>query len=163
MSPSNLEMKVGTIKNYNNEIVLSTNDQELWWNKTANLPANATSYTDVSGTPTRKANPGPKIPLAAQGKPIMGALGRPMTIPTEKQAQKVYKTKHEAITNVTTDSHQQSLIKPDSHQIPKKPDQHSVLSSTTQKTVAEHENHKTALIVRSIVLGLVALLIYESY
>ena len=72
MSPSNLEMKVGTIKNYNNEIVLSTNDQELWWNKTANLPANATFYTDVSGTPTRKADPGPKIPLAAQGKPIMG-------------------------------------------------------------------------------------------
>ena len=62
MSPSDLEMQVGAIKNYNNEFVLSTDDQELWWNKTVNLPANATSYTDVSGTPTRKADPGPKIP-----------------------------------------------------------------------------------------------------
>ena len=88
-----------------------------------------------------KADPGPKLPFAAQGKTIIGALGMPMTIPTEKQVQKIYKTKHEAITNVTTDSHQKSLLKPDSHKIPKKPDPHSVLSSTTQMTVAEHENH----------------------
>ena len=132
MSPSNLQMQVGTIKNYNNEIVLSIDDQKLWWNKTVNLPANATSYTDVSGTPTCKADPGPKLPLAAQGKTIIGALGMPMMIPTEKQAQKIYKTKHEAITIVTTDSHQKSLIKPDSHQISKKHDPHSELSSTTQ-------------------------------
>ena len=92
MVPSNMELQIGSIKDYNNEIILSTHDQKLWWNETVNLPANATSYSgDVSGTPTHKSTPEvtstvlskpqkPDIPSAAQGKTEIGAFGMPITI-----------------------------------------------------------------------------------
>ena len=100
---SNMELRIGTIEGYNNKVILSTLNQKLWWNANVNLPANATSYSgDVSGTPTHKSTPhttptGPQKPLkldippAVQGKTIIGALGMPIMIPTQKQAKKYIK------------------------------------------------------------------------
>ena len=103
MAPSNMELRIGTIQGYNNKIILSTHDQKLWWNATVNLSADATSYSgNVSGTTTKKSTPEvlskpqkPDIPSAVQGKTEIGAWGMPITIPTQKQADEIYKKKKE--------------------------------------------------------------------
>ena len=104
MAPSNMELQIGTIQGYNNKIILSTHDQKLWWNATVNLSADATSYSgNVSGTTTKKSTPEvtlptvlskpqkPDIPPAVKGKTEIGAFGMPITIPTQKQADEIYK------------------------------------------------------------------------
>ena len=102
MAPSNMELRIGTIQGYNNKIILSTHDQKLWWNATVNLSADATSYSgNVSGTTTKKSTPEvptvlskpqkPNIPTVVQGKTEIGAWGMPITIPTQKQADEIYK------------------------------------------------------------------------
>ena len=108
MAPSNMELRIGTIQGYNNKIILSTHDQKLWWNATVNLAADATSYSgNVSGTTTKKSTPEvtlptvlskpqkPDIPPAVQGKTEIGAFGMPITIPTQKQADEIYKKRIE--------------------------------------------------------------------
>ena len=105
MTPSNMELRIGTIQGYNNKIILSTHDQKLWWNATVNLSADATSYSgNVSGTTTKKSTPEvlskpqkPDIPPAVQGKTEIGAWGMPITIPTQKQADEIYKKKNRTI------------------------------------------------------------------
>ena len=58
MAPSDMELRIGTIQNYNNKIILSNHDQKLWWNATVNLSADATSFSgDVRGTTTRNSTP----------------------------------------------------------------------------------------------------------
>ena len=104
MAPSNMELRIGTIQGYNNKIILSTHDQKLWWNATVNLSADATSYSgNVTGTTTKKSTPEvtlptvlskpqkPDIPPAVKGTPEIGAFGMPITIPTQKQADELYK------------------------------------------------------------------------
>ena len=137
MAPSGMELRIGTIEGYNNKIILSTHDQKLWWNATVNLPAKATPYSgDVSGPPTHKSTAaahttpaGPQKPLkpdispAVQGKKIIGTLGMPITIPTQKQAEKIYEKKKKKKrteqyrkikdtygSTITPDPHQMSLI-----------------------------------------------------
>ena len=123
MAPSGMELRIGTIEGYNNKIILSTHDQKLWWNATVNLPAKATPYSgDVSGPPTHKSTAaahttpaGPQKPLkpdispAVQGKKIIGTLGMPITIPTQKQAEKIYEKKKKKKKNRTISQNQRHL------------------------------------------------------
>ena len=96
----------------------------------------------------------PKISLAVQGKKIIGALGMPITIPTQKQADKTYEKRTEQYHKIKdtygstiTDSHQMSFVPLKA--TPVSPDTQTI--TETPKTVAEmHENNKTALIVGSI-------------
>ena len=132
MAPCDMELRIETIQGYNNKIILSRHDQKLWWNATVNLSADATSYSgDVSGTTTWKSIPEADtsptvlskpqkhdIPPAAQGKTEIGAFGMPITIPTQKQADKIYKKRTEQYhkikdtygPTITPDPHQMSLI-----------------------------------------------------
>ena len=147
MAPSNMELRIGTIEGYNNEIILSTHDQKLWWNATVNLPASATSYSDdVSGTKARKSTP------ATHTTPHT----TPHTAPTDPQ-----KPLKLDISPVA----QGKKIKPSLSDTAKAPIiETSKTASAVSTAVAEtHENNKTALIVGSIVIGSVALLIYEIY
>ena len=199
MAPSNMELRIGTIQGYNNKIILSTHDQKLWWNATVNLSADATSYSgNVSGTTTKKSTPEvptvlskpqkPDIPPAVQGKIEIGAWGMPITIPTQKQADEIYKKRIEQYhkikdtygPTITPDPHQMSLIpkttsdpqlltKSGTHKkikhdpaipAPKSANQPAL---ETQSTTETHENNKTALILGSIIVGSVALIIYEIY
>ena len=94
-----------------------------------NLSADATSYSgNVSGTTTKKSTPEvptvlskpqkPDIPPAVQGKTEIGAWGMPITIPTQKQADEIYKKRIEQYhkikdtygSTITPDPHQMSLI-----------------------------------------------------
>ena len=109
MAPSNMELRIGVIQGYNNKIILSTHDQKLQWNSTVNLSADATSYSgDMKGTTNRKSTPEadtsptvlskpqkPDIPFAAQCKTEIGAFGMPITIPTQKQTDEIYKKRTE--------------------------------------------------------------------
>ena len=164
-----------------------------------NLSADATSYScNVSGTTTKKSTPEvptvlskpqkPNIPTAVQGKTEIGAWGMPITIPTQKQADEIYKKRIEQYhkikgtygSTITPDPHQMSLIpkttsdpqlltKFGTHKkikhnpatpTPKSADQPTL---ETQSTAETHENNKTALILGSIIVGSVALIIYEIY
>ena len=70
-----------------------------------NLSADATSYSgNVSGTTTKKSAPEvlskpqkPGISTAVQGKTEIGAWGMPITIPTQTQADEIYKKKNRTI------------------------------------------------------------------
>ena len=110
-----------------------------------NLPASATSYSDdVSGTKTRKSTP----------------HTTPHTTP--KDPQKPLKL------DISPAAHG-NKIKPSLSDTAKVPiietsKTASAVSTAVSTAVAEtHENNKTALIVGSIVIGSVALLIYEIY
>ena len=112
----------------------------------------------------------------------------PITIPTQKQADEIYKKRIEQYhkikgtygPTITPDPHQMSLIpktasdpqlftKSGTHKkikhdpatpTPKSADQPTL---ETQSTAETHENNKTALILWSIIVGSVALIIYEIY
>ena len=207
MAPSNMELWIGTIQGYNNKIILSTHDQKLWWNATVNLSADATSYSgNVSGTTTKKSTPEvptvlskpqkPNIPTAVQGKTEIGAWGMSITIPTQKQADEIYKKRIEQYhkikgtygPTITPDPHQMSLIpktvsapssKSGTHKkikhdpaTHKSADPQDTISGTHKsadqptlgvQSTETHENNKTALILGSIIVGSVALIIYEIY
>ena len=206
MAPSNMELRIGTIQGYNNKIILSTHDQKLWWNATVNLSADATSYSgNVSGTTTKKSTPEvptvlskpqkPDISPAVQGKTVIGAWGMPITIPTQKQADEIYKKRIEQYhkikdtygPTITPDPHQMSLTpktvsapssKSGTHKKIKhdpathKSDPQDTISGTHKpadqptlgvQSTETHENNKTALILGSIIVGSVALIIYEIY
>ena len=97
-----------------------------------NLSADATSYNgDVSGTTTQKSIPeadtSPTVlskpqkpdppPPAAHGKTEIGAFGMPITIPSQKQAEKYIKKDRTISQNkdtygptITPDPYQMSLI-----------------------------------------------------
>ena len=160
-----------------------------------NLSADATSYSgNVSGTTTKKSTPEvptvlskPDIPPAVQGKTEIGAFGMPITIPTQKQADEIYKKRIEQYhkikgtygPTITPAPHQMSLIpktasdpqlftKSGTHKKikhdPATPAPKSADQLTLETPTAEtHENNKTALILGSIIVGSVALIIYEIY
>ena len=151
MAPSNMELRIGTIEGYNDKIILSTHDQKLWWNATVNLPASATSYSDdISGTKTRKSTP------MAHTTPHT----TPHTAPTAPQ---------KPLKLDISPAAQGKKIKPNLSDTAKAPIIEtskiaSAAASAVSTAIAEtHENNKTALIVGSIVIGSVALLIYEIY
>ena len=199
-----MELRIGTIQGYNNKIILSTHDQKLWWNATVNLSADATSYSGhVSGTTTKKSTPEvlskpkkPDIPTAVQGKTEIGAFGMPITIPTQKQEDEIYKKRMEQYhkikdtygPTITPDPHQMSLIPKTVSDPPSKSGTHKKIKHDTathksadpQDTISgthksadqpalgvqsteTHENNNTALILGSIIVGSVALIIYEIY
>ena len=117
-------------------IILSTHDQKLWWNATVDLSADATSYSGgVSGTTTRKSTPEVtstvlskpqkhNIPPAAQSKTEIGAFGMPITIPTQKQADEIYKKRTEQY-HKTKDTYGPTIT-PDPHQMPLIPKAHLI-------------------------------------
>ena len=151
MAPSNMELRIGTIEGYNNKIILSTHDQKLWWNATVNLAASATSYSDdVSGAKTRKSTP------AAHTTPHT----TPHTAPTAPQKP----LKLDISLAAQGKQIKPSLSETAKAQVIETSKIASATASAVYTAVAEtHENNKTALIVGSIVIGSVALLIYEIY
>ncbi len=58
MSPSNMELRIGTIKDYNNEIVVATDQQELGLNDNINIkPVPPKQYPELQGTKTKQTQP----------------------------------------------------------------------------------------------------------
>ena len=134
----------------------------------------------------------PNTPTAVQGKTVIGAWGMPITIPNKKQADEIYKKRIEQYhkikdtygPTITPDPHQMSLIpktvsSPSSKSGTHKKIKHDPAThksdpiSGTHKSADQptlgvqstetHENNKTALILGSIIVGSVALIIYEIY
>ena len=60
MTPSNLEMQIGIIEGYNNNIIIATDDQVLGVNPDANLVKLKKTVPKLEGTPTPKSIPEPK-------------------------------------------------------------------------------------------------------
>ena len=55
MCPSDMELQIGTITDYNNEIVIATNQQELGVNNDVNTkPVPPKPSTQLQGTPTKQ-------------------------------------------------------------------------------------------------------------
>ena len=163
-----MELRIGTIQGYNNKIILSTNDQKLWSNATVNLSVDATSYSgNVSGTTTKQSTP--DISPAAQAKTEIGALGMPITIPSKKQAAETHKKTEQYHKTVSAPPlTKSSTPKPADPQDTIFGTQKSVADrpttlETPKSTAETHENNKTALILGCIIVGSVALIIYEFF
>ena len=58
MPPSNMELQIGTIEDYNNEIVIATKTQDLGLNNEVNVkPVPPKPTHNVQGTPTKQSHP----------------------------------------------------------------------------------------------------------
>ena len=115
-----------------------------------NLSADATSYSgNVNGTTTKKSAPEvlskpqkPDIPTAVQAKTEIGAWGMPITIPTQKQADEIYKKRIEQYhkikgtcgSTITPDPHQMSLIPKTVSDPPSKSGTHKKINMSPQHT-----------------------------
>ena len=143
-----------------------------------NLSADATSYSgNVSGTATKKSTI--DILPAAQAKTEIGALGMTITIPPKKQAAEIHKKRTEQYHKTISAPSLTKFSTPKiiNHDPASKPADPQDTISGTQKSVADqtttlespksttetHENNKTALILGNIIVGSVALIIYEIY
>ena len=67
MSPSNMELRIGTIQDYNNKIVVATDNQELGLNNGVNVqPIPPKQITELKGTPTKQTQPVQPIKVSKQ-------------------------------------------------------------------------------------------------
>jgi hypothetical protein len=62
MSPSNMELRIGEIQNYNNKIIVATDYQKLGLNNDVNIQTiKPIQHTEIKGTPTKKSLPEPQV------------------------------------------------------------------------------------------------------
>ena len=61
MAPSDMELRIGEIQNYNNKIIVATDYQKLGLNNDVNIqPIPTIIHTEIKGTPTKKSLQEPK-------------------------------------------------------------------------------------------------------
>ena len=151
MCPSDMELQIGTIADYNNEIVIATDAQELGLNNGVNTkPIPPKQQTQLQGTPTKQTQEEPAY--YKKYKDYAKQHGLPdnwtyMCIQNPGYFEQWVK------------SHTQPLQEQKNNQHPT-----PVAITQEQKNNAiQHEDNKTAIIVGGIAVGLTALIIYEIY
>ena len=142
MSPSSMELRNGTMQDYNNEIVIATNIQDLGLNHDVNVkPVSPKQTQTVQGTATKQSHPNldyrkQVIDYAkAHNLPqswIDGCSAEPGDLTRWVEGHKKY-------------SHS---LQPSTTTVPPSINEH-------------HENNKTALIVGSIVVDIIAITLYK--
>jgi hypothetical protein len=168
MCPSDMELRIGTIQDYNNEIVIATDAQELGLNNGVNTkPTPPKPNTIVQGTSTKRY---------FSEQPDFDKYARQHGMPSDwllwakkypDQGQRwINEHPNQPLIN-------QSVSPPVSTQPVNQPvnQQHTAVKTqpvvpnppTIKKETQQHEDNKTALIVGSIVIGLTALIMYEIY
>ena len=160
MSPSNMELRIGTIQDYNNKIVIASEGLTLGLNDETNtVPIPPRSTATVEGTKTKQTHPEPVKPAV---KPAAQVVVVSLTPKYRKQVQS-YADTHNLpqswVDGISSDPARFTrwLVARDKEQHPDQPLPDEYTSSE------QHENNKTTLIVGGIVLGLTALIIYQIY
>ena len=174
MSPSNMELRIGTIQDYNNKIVIANEGEGLTLglnDETNTVPIPPRPTATVEGTKTKQTHPEltPAKPAAkpaghaAQAvKPAAQAVVVSLTPEYRKQVQSyadIHNLPQSWVDGISSDParFKRWLAARDKEQHPDQPLPDEYTSSE------QHENKKTTLIVGGIVLGLTALIIYEIY
>ena len=133
MSPSDMILQIGTVVGYNNEIVIATENQKLGFNSDVNVKP----VEPTTQPTTIEGTPTKKQPepksITPKPKPI---IPKPKPIIPKPIIPKP----------IIQDSQTKDQPEPQ-----------------TINEAEQHEDNKTALIVGSIVIGIVALTIYEIY
>ena len=167
MSPSDMELRIGELKDYNNKIVVATNQQELGLNNDVNtVPIPPKPTMKLEGTPTKQAQPVQlsafdynkiKTYAARNGLSkewITKAANTPgfFNSYVKQHAKYLISWRPQVEFTTTTTPIQPTATKTTKQMIPNE-----------KKVAIQHEDNKTSLIVGSITIGLAALLIYEIY
>ena len=152
MSPSNMELRIGTIQDYNNKIVIATEGLTLGLNDETNtVPIPPRSTATVEGTKTKQTYP---EPAAAGYKKQVQAYAKDHNLP-QNWVDKI---------SADPDSFERYLADRSMEDIMQPGAQHPVQPAPGKPTTSEqHEDKKNTLIIGGIVLGLTALIIYEIY
>ena len=183
MSPSDMELQIGTIKDYNNEIVIATDQQELGLNNNVNAKAVPTKITQpIQGTSTKppKQNVTNRTPEEIEYntdiKDII-AYSQKNNMPTtwvwwaknhQSQARDQIKTGNSnAYHNFMKSQGLEDPVKPVQHTVqqpvqtvqPVQPVQQA--QPLQSQTHDDHENNKTALIIGSVVVGSTLIYLYR--
>lgn len=165
MCPSDMELQIGTIVDYNNEIVIARETQELGLNNGVNTkPIPPKQNISLKGTPTKQTQEEPEY--YQKYKDYAKQHGLPNTWvdmciqkpgyfeqwvnPKNNLAQGESKMKVQQLIKLEETAHN---------------NQHSTSVAITQeqkKDAIQHEDNKTALIVGSIVIGITSLIIYKN-
>ena len=178
MSPSNMELRIGTIQDYNNKIVIANEGEglTLGLNDEANtVPIPPRSTATVEGTKTKLTPVKPAAKPAGHAaqavKPAAQAVVVSLTPEYRKQVQS-YADTHNLPQSwddgISSDParFKRWLAARDKEQHPDQPLPDEYTSSEqheNKKKKKKKKKKKTTLIVGGIVLGLTALIIYEIY
>ena len=90
MSPSNMELRIGTIQDFNNKIVIANEGESLTLglnDETNTVPIPPRSTATVEGTKTKQTHPEPVKPAAQAVKPNAQAVVASLTPEYHKQVQ----------------------------------------------------------------------------
>ena len=161
MCPSDMELQIGTIADYNNEIVIATDAQELGLNNGVNTkPIPPKQNITLKGTPTKQTQEEPvyykkyKDYAKQHGLPDNWTYMCIQNPGYFEQWVKSHTQKNNPIQHPIT---QEQNNNPVQHPIP------VTITQEQKNNAIQHEDNKTALIVGSIVIGLTALIMYEIY
>ena len=140
MSPSNMELRIGTVQDYNNEIVIATDAQDLGLNDGVNTKSIPPKQThNVQGTPTRA----PKVRALAQTPSQVIAQGLEQMLTTDCCFTERFTTCTRGDTCAGRSRFTETCF--------------------TSFTHTQHENNKTALIFGSIVIGVDCIYALQNY
>lgn len=169
MSPSNMELRIGNIQDYNNEIVVATDQQELGLNNGVNVkPVPPKQNIQLKGTKTKQVQ---SVQVSAADYKKYTDYAKTHYLPKDWVNKAVntpgfYETwvkEHSFLLGASTalaipasPSTTTLSAKTVTHKTTAPPPQ-----ETTKKIAIQHEDNKTSLIVGSIAIGVTALFIYE--
>ena len=150
MSPSNMALRIGTIQDYNNEIVIATASQSLGLNNDVNAkPVKPKQTQTVKGTKTKQSHPEPESPYRKKTEAYAKAHGLSekwvdeagvISVKMADQLNKKY--------NLVKDNQDSKL---------------NLKQDPKQDLNQSHEDKKTALIVGSIAVGITVIMLYKVY
>ena len=175
MSPSNMELRIGTIQDYNNKIVVATDNQELGLNNGVNVqPIPPKQHVELKGTPTKQTQP---VQVSAADYKKITTYAKEHFLPKEWVTKAAntpgffnsYVKQHRFLFNKFAPEPQVNVLNhPDTptivtHNAPDIVAANKIPLTPEKKIALQHEDNKTALIVGSIAIGFAALLIYEIY
>ena len=149
MSPSNMTLRIGTIQDYNNEIVIATASQSLGLNNDVNVkPVPPSQPQTIKGTKTKQSHPESSYHKEAEAYAKSHGLSQKWVDEAGDISEKI----------VDQIAQKYSLGKyhhPDVKQ--------DLKQNSKQDLNQNHEDKKTALIVGSIAVGITIMILYKIY
>ena len=134
MAPSNMELQIGTIQDYNNEIVIAGPGQKLGINNGINDATPSQPVQDMEGPTARPAQTDVHEQAAEPPQPVQGPTARPTV-------------------------HEQAAKPGDTLNEPARRD--PVAPAAPSSASQNHEDEKTALVVGGVAVGLLALWLFR--
>ena len=147
MSPSNMALRIGTIQDYNNEIVIATASQSLGLNNDVNVkPVLPSQPQTIKGTKTKQSHPESSYHKEAEAYAKSHGLSQKWVDEAGDISEKIVE---QIAQKYSLGKYHHPDVKQDLKQ------------NSKQDPNQNHEDKKTALIVGSIAVGITVMILYK--